>query len=58
MIPSFLNLLVREGQEDVFLCAGPAGHVLHLAVKLVVTGLGAADHFGQGVVLKVEGEKR
>jgi len=42
---------VGEGQEDVFLCAFSTGHVLLLVVKLVVTGLSAADHLGQGVVL-------
>lgn len=43
-----------EGQEDVFLCAGSAGHVLLLVVKLVVASLGAANHLGQRVVLMVD----
>lgn len=43
-----------EGQEDVFLCADSIGHVLLLVVKLVVAGLGAANHLGQRIVLTVE----
>lgn len=31
--------LVREGNEDVFLSAGPRGHVFLLIVKLVVAAL-------------------
>lgn len=51
------NLLVGEGQEDVFLCARSASHVLLLAVKHVATGLSAADQFGQRVVLRVKDNK-
>lgn len=53
----FQNLLVGERQEDVFLCAGSTGHVLFLVVKLVVAGLGAADHLRQRVVLMAEKHK-
>lgn len=48
------NLLVREGQEDMLLCAGSTGHMLFLVVKFVVTSLSAADQFGQRVVLKAK----
>lgn len=48
------SLLVREGQEDMLFCAGSTGHVLLLVVKFVVTGLSAADQFGQRVVLKAK----
>ncbi len=48
------DLLVGEGQEDVFLRADPAGHVLLLVVKLVDASLGAANHLGQREVLMVE----
>lgn len=51
---SGISLLVGEGEEDVLLCAHPAGHVLLLVVKLVVASLGAADHLGQRVVLMIE----
>ena len=34
-----LGLLVREGNEDVFLSAGSGGHVFVLIVKLVVAVL-------------------
>lgn len=49
----YLGLLGGEGQEDVFLCARSFGHVLLLVVKVVVAGLGAADHLGQRVVLQI-----
>lgn len=47
----YIGLLGGEGQEDVFLCAHPFGHVLLLVVKPVVASLGAADHLGERVVL-------
>ena len=34
-----LDILMREGNEDVFLSAGASGHVFLLVVKLVVAGL-------------------
>lgn len=52
------NVLAGERQEDVFLCAGPTGHVLLLVVEPVVAGLGAADHLGQRVALMVGKTKK
>lgn len=48
------NLLVGEGQEDMFLCASSTGHVLLLIVKLVAAGLGAADELRKTLVLMVK----
>lgn len=46
-----LNVLVGQGQEDVFLCADSSGHLLLLVVKLVVAALSAPDQLGQAVFL-------
>ena len=41
----------------MFLCTGTTGHVLLLVVKLVVAGLGAANHLGQRIVLMEERQR-
>ena len=45
---------MREGQEDMSFCAFSCRHVLPPVVKLVVTILGASDHFSHGLMLQIK----
>lgn len=43
--------LMREWNEEVFLCASGLCHVLLPVVKLIVAGLGASDELGEKTIL-------